>query len=210
MMRGRTVGTHNLNVHDGKADAHPFADVLLFTETTKAEVAHDLPEDYVVDVCKRNRSLTVAWQEDVFRRTGHVYKAAHPGLAKVTPARGTYAVLGIDEAGRKTALIVEWRINAARPPYKRGEPLLRKILHAIHSGVTKRLVLRLRRQGHAIYVAGDANLPKHERAYPYLPSEVGQVGRGLDRIGSTRRLGQVTMTRAAEGAHPTLAARIMR
>lgn len=204
------VGTWNLNVHDGEALARAFGDWLMFTEADAAAL-DGLPPWYEVDVCKRQKSLAVAWHADTFTRTGTAYRFAHPGLAKVTPARGTYAVLGTDADGRKTALVVEWRINASRPPYRRGEATLRRLLHAIHSRVTRRLVDSLRRRGYVVHVAGDPNLPKHERAYPYLPYEVGRnVAHGLDRIGSTRRLGNVVGAPGPEAGHARLSARVMR
>ena len=141
--RGDRVGTHNLDVHTGKAEAEPFAEWLLFTEAKPGEVRRDLPADYVVDECRRNRSLVVAWHEGSFIKDSDIYVPAHPGLRKVTPARGTYAVLGRDAVRVKTALVVEWRINAARPPYRRGEATLRRMLHSIHSANTERLVRRL-------------------------------------------------------------------
>lgn len=210
-MRGDRVGTHNLNVHDGKAEAEPFADWLLFTEAKRGEVRKDLPADYVVDECRRNRSLVVAWHEGSFIKDRSIYVPAHPGLRKVTPARGTYAVLGKDRGERRTALVAEHRINAARPPYRRGEATLRRMLHAIHSANTKRLVKRLVKAGYVVVVGGDPNLPKWERAYPYLPVEVGRnVGRGLDRIGSTKPLGGVMGTPGPEDGHDQLSAVIMR
>lgn len=210
-MRGDRIGTHNLDVHTGKAEATPFADWLLFTEAVRGEVRKDLPADYVVDECTRNRSLVVAWHGEAFTKHRGIYVPAHPGLRKVTPRRGTYAVLGEDRGGRKTALVVEHRINAARPPYRRGEASLRKMLHAIHSANTKRLVRHLVKASYVVFVGGDPNLPKWERAYPYLPVEVGRnVGHGLDRIGSTKPLGGVHGERGTEDGHLLLSAVVMR
>lgn len=208
-MRGLDVGTHNLNVHDGKAEARGFAAWLMFTEAKRGEVAVELTDDYVVDECRLQRALVVAWRVGTFTRTGSTYRLAHPGLRKVTPHRGTYAVLGVDAEDKATALVVEWRVNGARPPYRRGEATLRRMLHAIHGRVTRRMVNRLRDKGYVVHVAGDPNLPRWERAYPYLPYEV-KSSSGPDRIGSTRRLGEVTEVKAAEAIHPRLRARVMR
>jgi hypothetical protein len=208
-MRGLLIGTHNLNVHDDKARATPFADVLMFTEAEGDEVREGLPPYYDVDVCRAQRSLVVAWHEDLFTKRRGIYLPAHPGVAKVTPHRGTYAVLGLDSENRRTALVVEWRINGARPPYRRGEATLRRVLHAIHTRVTRSLIERLVSRGYVVHVAGDPNLPRWERAYPYLPYEV-KSSSGPDRIGSTRRLGQVTERKAPEAIHPRVSARVIR
>lgn len=211
MTRGTTVGTHNLNVHDGKARATPFAEWLMWTEVSDGDLDGMREWGYMTSRCALQRTLAVSWHADTFTKRRTLYRPAHPGVPRVTPHRGTYAVLGVDADNYPTALVVEWKINAARPPYRRGEALMRRGFHRLHSKVTRRLVMRLVRKGYRVYVAGDPNLPRWERAYPYLPHEVGaNVGHGLDRIGANRRLGQVSGLDGAERAHRKVSARVMR
>lgn len=175
-----TVGTHNLL--DGAGRVTPFADVILYTEAplTPLELSR-----HTVARCREQRDLAVAWLPDVFTATDvRRYWRAHPGVARVTPHRGTYAVEG-EMVGRPAVLIVEHRINAAFPPYRRGEALFRRTSWWWHTRLTQRIIRRYRRRGWLVIAGGDVNTPAHVDGYPALPEEVGA---GLDRIACTEPL----------------------
>jgi len=196
-----TLGTHNLL--DGKGEATPFADVILFTEAPR-RVRNESLDLYRVYSCKRQWDLAIAVGGDLagddFREH---YKRALPfSVRKVTPNRGTY---WITEDVEKVAILVEHRINAAFPPYKRGEGLFRRLGWEMHTRMTLRIVRRLKRQGYTVYAGGDPNTPRGVSGYR---GALKEVGNGLDRLGSTRRLVDVEVLSKNGSDHHRLRARV--
>lgn len=172
-----SIGTHNLL--DGKAPATPFADIIFFTE---ANPINRLPH-YETYGCQQQRDLAIAvhFDAELIHLDEH-YKRAHWGIRKVTPHRGTY---WLTDDRAKVALVVEHRINAAFPPFKRGESLFRKTMWAMHTRMTLRIIRRLKKKGYTVYAGGDLNTPVGVSGYRGVLNE---VGRKYDRLGSTRRL----------------------
>ena len=179
-----TLGCHNLL--DGKAPATPFADIIFFTEAT-TKVHGNLWKTHDVYSCEQQRDLAIAVADthvlgDPSTDMRRHYKKAHWGVRKVTPNRGTFWLTN-DEW--KIALLVEHRINAAFPPFKRGEGLFRKTMWAMHTQLTLRIIRRLKKKGYTIYAGGDLNTPVGVSGYKGVLNE---VGRKYDRLGSTREL----------------------
>lgn len=174
-----TLGTHNLL--DGKAPATPFADILFFTEAKRVHL-----KGYRVFMCPRQRDLVIAVAYDLgLDHLEEHYSQAIFGAKKVSPHRGTF---WLTDDVAKVALIVEHRINAAFPPYKRGEKLFRKLAWWSHTRMTLRIIRRLKRQGYTIYAGGDLNTPEGVSGYK---GELYEVGRKYDRLGSTEPLWKV-------------------
>jgi hypothetical protein len=172
-----TLGTHNLL--DGRAPATDFGDILFFTEATgKARV--QLAETHSVHVCPQQRDLAIAVKGHLTLKS-HYAKALF-GAKKVSPHRGTFWLTN-DYA--KVALLVEHRVNAAFPPYKRGEALFRKLAWWSHTRLTLKIIRRLKKKGYTIYAGGDLNTPVGVSGYKGVLNE---VGRKYDRLGSTREL----------------------
>lgn len=175
------LGTHN--TLDGAAVASPFADVLLFTEAIPSKVRVELRDSHDVYVCRFQRDLIIAIRKTL--AVEHVrehYRLVHPGIAKVTPHRGTYWLTLLLE-GRPTAILVEHRINAAFPPFKRGERVYRPAMWRLHTKVSLRIIARLR-HGRRVLAGGDVNTPRGVAGYPGLH----EVGDHFDRLASTRPL----------------------
>lgn len=172
-----TLGTHNLL--DGKAPATPFAKVLFFTEALPTKVHREVGGTHDVYSCRQQRDLAIAV------RSGHGwdltphYEQAVIGVRKVSPHRGTF---WLTDDVAMVALIDEHRINAAFPPYKRGEKLFRKLAHWSHTRMTLRIIRRLKRKGYTIYAGGDLNTPEGVSGYK---GELYEVGKKYDRLGST-------------------------
>lgn len=172
-----TLGTHNLL--DGKAPATPFADVIFFTE---AHPINSLP-GYDMFKCPKQRDLAIAVDAELgWNLTPH-YKRAHGGFRKVTPHRGTF---WLTDDRAKVALLVEHRINAAFPPYKRGEHLFRRLAWWSHTRMTLRIIRGLIRKGYTVHAGGDLNTPRGVSGYEGVLNERGTH---YDRLGSTRPLG---------------------
>lgn len=173
-----TLGTHNLL--DGKAKGTNFATYLFFTEAVGGDVAKRLVQSHKVYVCEQQRDLQIA----VARSVGVPYFEEHYkqsvwGWAQVTPHRGTYWLTN-DTA--KLALVVEHRINAAFPPYIRGEKLFRKAKWWLHTRRTLRVIKRLKKKGYTVHAGGDLNTPKGVSGYRGVLHE---TGKHYDRLGST-------------------------
>lgn len=197
-----TLGTHNL--HDETGTPTPFADAILFTEAMYSEVRDELHTTHDVHVCKRQKDLVIAVRKGIaFDVTEH-YKRAHWGVRKVTPNRGTYWLEGRIH-GERVALLVEHRINAAFAPFKRGEGLYRKTMWAIHTGMTLRIVKRLKARGFTIHAGGDLNTVRGVQGYRGALTEVGG---GLDRLGSTKLLTDVEHLSRMGSDHNRLRARV--
>lgn len=174
-----SIGCHNLL--DGAAPFTPFADTLFFTEAVGASRAQMF--GYEVHVCDRQRDLAIAIAPDLNLGAFEPhYKKAHWGIPKVTPNRGTF---WLTDSRAKVALLVEHRINAAFPPFRRGEGLFRKTMWEMHTRMTLRIIRKLKKQGYTIYAGGDLNTPVGVSGYRGVLNE---VGRKYDRLGSTKKL----------------------
>lgn len=173
-----TLGTHNLL--DGKAPATAFADILFFTESLGAKRAL---AGYEIHTCQQQRDLMIAvdFRLRWLNLEGHYAKAIF-GAKKVSPHRGTF---WLTDDVAKVALIVEHRINAAFPPFKRGEKLFRKLAWWSHTRMTLRIIRRLKKQGYTVHAGGDLNTPEGVSGYK---GELHEVGRKYDRLGSTKPL----------------------
>lgn len=173
-----TVGTHNLL--DGAGRVTPFADVILYTEAPPREQL-DLPGGFTVKRCRWQRDLVAAWRP-VFTATRTRYRLAHPGVPTVTPRRGTYAIEGHMFHGARTVVIIEHRINAAFPPYRRGEAMFRRACWRRHTRLTLGMIRRYQRRGFVVIAGGDLNTPPNVTGYRGVLEEAGT---GFDRIASS-------------------------
>jgi hypothetical protein len=186
-----TIGTHNLL--DGKAPATNFARVIFFTESWGAARAQ--LKDHNIYTCPKQRDLMIAVDKLLPWKFEEHYSKAVFGAKKVTPHRGTYWLTDDDH---RVALIVEHRINAAFPPFRRGEALFRKLAWWSHTRMTLRIMRRLKRQGYTIYAGGDLNTPEGVSGYKGVLHE---VGRKYDRLGSTKPLRTVRRLPALGSDH---------
>lgn len=171
-----TFGTHNL--HDDAGVPTFFADVVVFTEAIaptivakarqKAAHASARLAGYTVVVCREQPDLVIAFRRRLFRKTGRYgYQRQVGGVPKVTPNRGTmWQPLTHRATGQPFALIAEHRINAAFPPYVRGEPAFRLDAWHRHTGYSCGLMTRLVDSGYIALGAGDLNTPRDVAGYP--------------------------------------------
>lgn len=172
-------GAHNLHDEAGRPTA--FADIIVFTEAIASEVKDELqPKGYVVVVCKEQKDLVIAYKPDVFQPTHEPrYHLIHGGIAKVTPHRGTFWIKG-RLRGKKTVIIVEHRINAAFPPFVRGEPRIRQSRWRKHTRFTVGLIRRFVKRGWVVLAGGDLNTIKSVKGYRDVLTEYGDH---FDRLG---------------------------
>lgn len=178
-----TLGT--FNTLDGKGTVTDFGDVLLLTEAIPAKVRSELRTTHDVYVCRFQRDLIIAIRKTMSQeKVRSHYRLVHPGIAKVTPHRGTFW-LTLVLNGEPTAIVVEHRINAAFPPFKRGERFYRPKMWRLHTRTTLRIIERHKRKGRTVYGGGDVNTPRTISGYQGTLHEVGD---GFDRLASTRRL----------------------
>lgn len=182
-----TLGTHNLL--DGAAPATVFAKVLFYTEAGGADRRQLNEAGYEVHTCQQQRDLVIAVSPELGWNDleGH-YQQALFGVKKVSPNRGTF---WLTDDVAKVALIVEHRINAAFPPFKRGEKLFRKLAWWSHTRMTLGIIKRLKKQGYTIYAGGDLNTPEGVSGYK---GKLHEVGRRYDRLGSTEKLNNARRT----------------
>lgn len=194
-----TFGTHNL--HDQTGTPSVFADVLLFTEAIPERIKDALePLGYVVAPCRYQRDLVIAWKRGTFEPRRKRYRLAHPGIAKVTPHRGTYWIVG-ELHGEQAVLLVEHRINASFPPYRRGEATFRRTSWNWHTRMTLRRIRRFRRRGLLVIAGGDLNTPFNVTGYR---GELHEAGAHFDRLGSTRPIRDVELLSRMGSDHPRL------
>lgn len=214
----RTIATHNL--HDETGVPTFFADAIGFTEAIPSTIrarkrarwakARAMLAGYIIVVCSHQRDLVMAFKRRHYKVTARRYHPVHGGVAKVTPHRGTFAVETVRRVGRlrrptgrREVFLLSHRINAAFPPYKRGEAVFRREKWAEHDQVDDQLIREYRDAGWVVHALGDENTPKDERAWPALRFEVGH---GFDRIGSTVPLRGVKYLSRMGSDHPRLRA----
>lgn len=209
-----SIGTHNLL--DGAGEPTGFADYLFFTESAPGAIRALLGDDYEIRVCEQQRDLVIAWRKGTFtpkvnskgkERVG--YKRVHPGIRKVTPNRGIFWILGTDSEGVECVLVDEHRINAAFPPYKRGERVYRPLMWRRHTRMTLRRIRRWLRKGFRVYAGGDLNTTPGVDGYQGVLYEVGhRVGHGFDRVGSSEDLEPGEELSRMRSDHPRLRSRV--
>jgi hypothetical protein len=172
-------GTHNL--HDEAGTPTAFADIIVFTEAIPRNIKRVLrPLGYRVNVCGPQRDLVIAYKKGTFQRRGlNHYKKIHGGVAEVTPHRGVFWIHGRLN-GHKAVIIAEHRINAAFPPYIRGEAKFRAECWNKHTNFTVEKIRKWKRKGKIILAAGDLNTPRRVKGYR---GELNEAGNGLDRVG---------------------------
>jgi hypothetical protein len=197
-----TFGTHNL--HDETGIPTFFADVIGFTEAigvtirrrarrlrTKAALS-----GYQILVCKDQRDLVMAIKRSKYKVIGERYITVHGGRAEVTPHRGEWAVECVRRVGplrrpigRKEVFFLGHRINAAFPPYIRGEAMFRSQRWESHDRISNGMIEAYLLAGWVVRAGGDANTPKNRpqlNAYDALGYE---VGRGeFDRLASSEEI----------------------
>lgn len=180
-----TFGTHNL--HDAQGQPTPFADIVLFAEVAPEKLLSVFSRirGYELIVCKQQRDLAIAYKRKVFEPEEAYYRLAHVGLTKVTPSRGTFALAG-RLLGNAAVITNEHRINAAFPPYVRGEASLRKLCWETHTTSTIAWHREWFKQGRWILAGGDDNAPKDVSAYR---GTLAEVGGGYDRLAATKTKG---------------------
>lgn len=199
-----TVGTHNLHDHTGTPT--PFADVLIFTEAIHSEVRDELGTTHNVYVCRYQRDLVIAISKRL--KTADVrehYRLVHPGVAKVTPHRGEFW-LTLRLQGDPTAIQAGHWINAAFPPYRRGEATFRRLMWRRHQRISLRIIRRHIRNGRKVIAGGDLNTPRGIKGYAGVLHEVGDH---FDRLGSTRLLRAPAVMSRMGSDHPRLKATVL-
>ena len=200
-----TLGTHNLHDHTGTPTA--FADVILFTEAIPARITAALGDDYDIHVCRWQKDLVVATRKGTFELGSQRYTPAGPGIRKITPRRGTYELTGRLN-GEPAVILVEHRINAAFPPFRRGEGWFRSAMWKFHTAATLRRIRHHKRKGRLVLAGGDLNTPNGTWGYKGTLHEVGNgIGHGYDRLGCTRPLEGVEELSRMGSDHPRLRAR---
>lgn len=196
-----TLGTHNL--HDATGHPTPFADVILFTEAIHSEVRDELGTTHNVYVCRFQKDLVIAISKRL--ETGTVrehYRLVHPGVAKVTPHRGEFW-LTLTLEGKPTAIQVGHWINAAFPPYRRGEARFRRAMWRRHQRTSLRIIRRHIRKGRRVLAGGDLNAVRGVKGYAGVLHEVGEH---YDRLASTTRLRSPEVMSRMGSDHPRLKA----
>ena len=201
-------GTHNLHDYTGKPT--PFADIIVFTEAIPARVkSHLEPLGYKVVVCRAQKDLVIAYKKNgAFKRSmlPARYVKVVDGVAKVTPNRGTFCLRG-KLNGKKAVVIAEHRINAAFPPYVRGEANFRRANWMKHTSVTLRIISRFKANGFIVLAGGDLNTPKGVKGYA---GRLAERGGHFDRLGFHGVKAGPAQVGTKEGSdHPRLSAKIL-
>lgn len=204
-MSGPSLGTHNL--HDEAGRVTLFADAMGYTEAIGVKIRQRVAlarRGYAVRVCRRQRDLAFAARRRVWRILRTHYVPVHGGRAEVTPHRGTFVIETRRRAtGRREVFLVPHRINAAFPPYVRGEAEFRSERWHEHRNVDEWLIHLYEGEGWVVHAMGDTNTPHDVVAFPALAWE---IGRGFDRIASTIPLDHVEYLGDAGSDHPRLRA----
>jgi hypothetical protein len=195
-----TFGTHN--TLDGKADESGFADVIIFTEAIPAEIRRELEKTHKVWACQDQKDLVLAVHKRLEpKMVDQEYHKAHGGIVLVTPKRGTWKteleLLGVPVDG-----IWEHRINAAFPPFIRGERLIRPRFWKKHTRITKDMIRESKNRKRVILAGGDPNTPKHVTAYGNTLAF--ECGDGKDRIASNRRITEFQVLSRDDSDHHKL------
>lgn len=206
-----TLGTHNLEDENGVPTF--FADVIIYTEAipktirarAKQRWAHAKARlaGYTIVVCREQRDLVVAFRRRLFKYKANGYQRHVTGRPGVTPHRGTFVVYvqTREPRARPLAIIAEHRINAAFPPYVRGERAFRKAAWSRHTNATWDLIHRLMDSGYLVLGGGDVNTPQGVPGYPIGLKERGHY---YDRLFANTSLGPATYKSRKGSDHPRL------
>lgn len=185
MVAAFTVGEHNTRGQYGQVT--PFADVVLFCEAERVTIRKRLSlwrQRSRAIVCKDQRDLVMVLPIIDFKVEKKLYFRAHKGRHGVTPHRGTFVVLTRHRVtGRRVAFLLEHRINAAFPPYERGEALFRAEMWRRHTAMTLRVISHLKQENYTIFAGGDLNVPPSVRGYDGTLTEINTA---LDRLACSR------------------------
>lgn len=211
-MSSFTLGTHNL--HDNAGTVTPFADALLFTEfpvtpgRRAVQVARLRVAGYAVIACKPQPDLVIALRRRLFAYRSSSYERFVDGVPKVTPNRGTFTVFAKHRASDvMQAFLCEHRINAAFPPYIRGERAFRHASWSLHTHGTLSIIRRLLGSGFPVHAGGDLNTPAHVDGYRL--EQLHERGRSLDRLASSsQRISAAEYLGASGSDHPRLRATV--
>lgn len=198
------IAAHNLRDEAGTPTF--IGSIMFFTEAEPDRVRELLPRGWDMAVCAEQRDLVIAWDMAVFTpraRRPISYRRKVKGEAKVSPNRGTFVLKGHLSSGRKAALVVSHRINAAFPPFKRGEAKFRSRAWERHTAYDVRLVKRLKRFGWVVLAGGDLNTPKHVSGWR---GSLNEVSTSLDRLGSSEPLSDFRRYSRAGSDHHRIAA----
>jgi hypothetical protein len=198
-----TFGTHN--TLDGEGRELPFADVIIFTEAIGRQVRAGLSRTHRVWVCQGQKDLTLAVSERLDpRMVKQGYRKVHGGIPLVTPKRGTWRtdleLLDVPVSG-----VWDHRINAAFPPFIRGEGVYRPRMWKKHDEVTNQMIRQAKTWAQVVLAGGDPNAVKRVDAYDSLRYEVGE---GKDRLASNRELTNVQELSKAGSDHHRLRATV--
>lgn len=201
----RTWGVHNH--HDEEGIPTFFADVVGFTEAItsnvkevarrqKKAVRNARLAGYRVITCQSQRDLVMAFRRRHYKLRGQEYILVHGGRAEVSPHRGEWAVTLQERVGvlrRPTGDMVTFvwghRVNAAFPPFIRGEKIWRARNWQEHDTVSNRMIEKYLAKGHRVRAGGDPNTPKSKIAGQWVDAYEAlehEVGRGhFDRLASS-------------------------
>lgn len=146
-----------------------FADLILFTEATVTlrDRVRFRAGGYSLLVCKAQPDLAIAYRRALFRKASGIhYHRVVDGVPGVTPNRGTAWIPLVHKPTRTpVAAVWEHRINAAFPPYVRGEPKFRRRAWNEHTDWTLDLMDRLTTSAYLVLAGGDVNTPDSVRGY---------------------------------------------
>lgn len=177
------IGTHNL--HDTTGTATPFADFIGFCEAIPRRVRKQMRRTHRVFVCGQQRDLIIAVRRDVrIRKVVKHWKFAVPGRKLVSPLRGTFWITferwepGVGWV--REFFLVEHRVNAAFPPFIRGESKWRPFMWRRHTKITQRIIERMETKGRHGAAVGDVNTPRGVDGYPDIAGD--EFGDHFDRI----------------------------
>lgn len=197
-----TVGTHN--TLDGAAEATDFADIMFFTEAMPAKVRSALHQTHRVWACPKQKDLVIAVHKRLDPKVrGNRYKLSNFGIKLVTPKRGTWK-LELDLLGRAVDAIIDHRINAAFPPFIRGERIIRPRFWKRHTRITKDMIRESKAKRRRVLYGGDPNTPKNITAVGNVLQY--EVGDGKDRLASNVELTDVRVLSKAGSDHHRLRA----
>lgn len=201
-----SLGTHNLEDEHGTPTF--FADVVIYTEAVPRRIRdrlNALRAGYKLVVCHEQPDLVVAVRKRLFKVKGTGYKRYVTGIPKVTPNRGTFVVYTQTADHKPLAIIAEHRINAAFPPYIRGEAEFRRKAWKSHTDGTWDTIRRLIDSGYVVCGGGDVNTPE---GIPGYPIGLHERGHHYDRLFANRPIGQVTYKSRKGSDHPRLIATV--
>jgi hypothetical protein len=154
--------------------------------------------------CPKQKDLVIAVHKRLDPKVrGNRYKRSNLGIPKVTPKRGTWK-LELTLLGVEVDLIIDHRINAAFPPFIRGERILRPRYWKKHTRITKDMIRESKAKRRKVFYGGDPNTPKNITAVGNVLQH--EVGDGKDRLASNVALTDVQVLSKAGSDHHRLRA----